>query len=643
MRLARRLFGHLPPAQRALGWTLFLGLLTALVIIGQAWVLSWIIDGAFLRGEGVGDLSGAFLLLMLLAGGRFGLAWAQQISAQRLASLVKDDLRQRLARHLLALGPGFTRQERSGELSNSITAGVEKLDAYLTQYLPQVYLSVLVPLAFLVLILPLDWLSGLILLFTAPLIPLFMFLVGTMADDLVERQWRQLSLMSAHFLDVLQGLTTLKIFNRSRAQIEVVRRISDELGNTTLKVLRVAFLSTLVMELASTLSIALIAGEIGLRVLFGGLSYQIALFILILAPEFYQPLRLLGTRYHLGKEGAEAAQRLLEIGDRGLGTGDRGSGIGDRGLGTGDRGLGTGDWGLGHAHAPRTTHHGGLDTPGKLPPGYSTDDNAPRTTHHEIPNTPISNIQYPLPPIRFEVVSLRYPGERGAALDGVSFELAAGGVTGVIGPSGAGKSSLIQLLLGFAMPSEGRIWLGDQPLGDVDLAWWRAQIAWVSQTPHLFHGTVAENLRLARPEATDGDLVAAAQQAAAHDFITSLPQGYETHLGDLGQRLSGGQRQRIALARAFLKDAPILILDEATANLDRTTEAQVMDRLLAQRGARTVLLVAHRLNTVQAADRILLLQGGRLMAQGGDQALRRDPQAQGYRDLLAAFHGEGGG
>ena len=464
----------------------------------------------------------------------------------------------------------------------------KRQDAYLTQYLPQIYLAVLMPLTLLVLIFPLDWLSGLILLATAPLIPLFMFLVGTMADELVERQWSQLSLMSAHFLDVLQGLKTLKIFNRSRAQIDVVRRISTELGSTTLRVLRVAFLSTLVMELAATLSTALIAGEIGVRVLFGGMTYQAALFVLVLTPEFYLPLRLLGVRYHLGKEGAEAAQRLLSI--------------------------------------------------------LATPVNSPTPALIPLPAETASR----LPAIHFDDVTLIYPqsapggGERAAALHGVTLTLRPGETTALIGASGAGKSSLVNLLLGFAEPTAGQIRVGDQPLSALDPAAWREQIGWVSQQPHLFYGTIADNLRLARPDASLDELVAAAQQASAHDFIQQLPQGYDTHLGDLGQRLSGGQRQRIALARAFLKDAPLLILDEPTANLDGSNEAAIMDALHRLMAGRTVLLIAHRLNTLDRAHRIVLLDHGRVLAQGTDAALRQNPQAQLYRDLVAAFRGEEG-
>ena len=594
MRLARQLLAHLPAASRALWLTLLWGGLTAVVIIGQAYTLSLIINGLFLDGLTLTAVQPLLLLFFTLALGRFSLAWLQQISAQRLASLVKNDLRQRLAEHLLRLGPSYTRQAQSGELSNSLTNGVEKLDAYLSQYLPQIYLAVLMPLTLLLLIWPLDWFSALILLFTAPLIPFFMFLVGTMADELVERQWAQLSLMSAHFLDVLQGLTTLKIFNRSRAQIKVVRQISHELGNTTLKVLRVAFLSTLVMELAATLSTALIAGEIGLRVLFGNMTFQAALFVLILTPEFYLPLRLLGTRYHLGKEGVEAAGRLLAI-----------------------------------LQEEENTVHCSVNSRQLTVDSQPTNQQTNKLSH-----------QLTLPPIRLESVSLVYPGEsgRGAALQTVDLTLRPGETTAVVGASGAGKSSLVNLLLRFVEPTEGEIWVGNEPLREINTAVWRQNIAWVSQTPYIFHGTIAENLRLAHPAASADDLQHAAKNALAHEFISQLPHGYDTHLGDLGQRLSGGQRQRLALARAFLKpNAPLLILDEPTANLDGENEAAIMAAIAKLRAGRTVLLIAHRLHTIQSVEQIVLMDHGRVLAHGTDATLKASPEGRVYRALLDAL------
>ena len=319
--------------------------------------------------------------------------------------------------------------------------------------------------------------------------------------------------MSAYFLDVLQGLATLKALGRSRAQIGVIGQVSDNFRRTTLSVLRVTFLSALTLELVSTLSTAVVAVQIGLRLLYGRLSFEEAFFVLLLAPEFYLPLRMLGNSSHAGMTGVTAAQRIFAI----------------------------------------------LDTP-------------PEVTTPELDFTSPDFSAL----IRLENVHYRYPDQR-LVLDGVDLEILPGETVALVGPSGAGKTTMIQLLLRFAQPQTGQIWIGEHRLDEIGLDAWRAGIAWVPQKPHLFHTNIAENIRLGRPEASRADVVAAAQLAHADEFIERLPQGYDTLIGENGAALSGGQAQRIALARAFLQDAPLLILDEPTANLDPTTEAALQD------------------------------------------------------------------
>ncbi len=541
-----------PTARHYLGLTIGLGLLMSLTIVGQAYLLSHIINAVFLLGHTLSDVQPMLYLLLMLAVGRGGLTWGSDLSAQRLASLVKHDLRTRLSQHLLDLGPTYTQGERSGELSNTLTVGIESLDAYLSQYLPRLILAALTPLTILLFVLPLDILSGVVLLVTAPLIPVFMILIGGLAKERTNRQWTQLSRMSAYFLDVLQGLTTLKILGRSRDQIDIIARISRQFGDTTLDVLRIAFLSALVLELLASLSVAVIAVEIGLRLLYDLLPFQPALMILILAPEIYLPLRALGSSFHASMQGREAAQRIFEI----------------------------------------------LATARQTSPsakGVASYINAP---------------------IQFQLVSLTYAETTHAAVEDVNLTILPGQLTALVGPSGAGKSSLINLLLGFVQPQTGRITLGEQPLDQLDLATWRANIALVSQRPYLFHTTIAENIRLARADAPLSAVKQAAEQAHLHKFIETLPQAYDTPIGEQGSRLSGGQQQRLALARAFLKDAPLLILDEATANLDPDHEALIQDSLRRLMRGRTVLMIAHRLNTVQQADQILVMQQGRIVQQG---------------------------
>lgn len=573
MKVNKRLLRCTGAVRLPLALVIGLGLLGGGLLVGQAYLLSRIISRVFLDGQGLPEVQPLLLILVLLALLRAGLTWASEVAAQRVAGRVKFDLRDQFTRHILALGPVYSRGERSGELATTAVEGIEALEAYFGQYLPQLALAALVPLTILLFVFPLDSLSGLVLLLTAPLIPVFMVLIGQQAQAMTQRQWTTLSRMSAHFLDVLQGLPTLKMLNRSRDQLDIIGRISERFSQTTLGVLRIAFLSALVLELVATLSTAVVAVEIGLRLLYGRLIFEQAFFVLILAPEFYAPLRSLSARFHTAMSGATAARRLFEI----------------------------------------------LDTPAPL-----------------YPCTP-ALFTLPSPPaICFNQVHYAYEGGQRPALNGVSFHLAPGQKVALVGPSGAGKSTVAQLLLRFMDPDRGSITVNGQSLADLDPALWRSQVAWVSQNPYLFHASVADNIRLARPEATLEQVRWAAEQACAAEFIESLPQGYETLIGERGARLSGGQAQRLALARAFLQDAPCLILDEATAHLDAAHEACVQAALARLLNGRTALIIAHRLNTIYQADHILVMSDGQIVESGTDTALRQRNGA--YQKLVEAFN-----
>src|SRR5512136_2744205 len=313
MNLDPRLGREARAVRRPLAWTVGLGWAAGIMVVLQARLLSRVVSQVFLEGQSLGGVGSLLAPLLLIAIARAGLTWAGEVTANRVAGQVKRDLRERLLAHILELGPAYTRGERSGELVNTAVEGIESLDAYLSQYLPQLALTVLVPVTFLILVFPLDVLSGLVLLLTAPIIPVFMILIGNLVDAMARKQWQSLSRMSAHFLDVLQGLTTLKLFGRAKEQIQVIAEISDRFRDTTLGVLRVAFLSALVQEMVATLSTAVVAVEIGLRLLYGRLSFEQALFVLILAPEFYLPFRQLGVRFHASLSGIAAAQRIFEV------------------------------------------------------------------------------------------------------------------------------------------------------------------------------------------------------------------------------------------------------------------------------------------------------------------------------------------
>jgi ATP-binding cassette subfamily C protein CydD len=543
----------------------------------QAWSLSRAIGGVFLRHE---TLPAVACWLAIFAGAaalRCALHWLGTEAGARVAERVKSGLRSRITAQLFVLGPEHAAGGRSGELVQTLTRGVEALDAYYSQYLPQLFITALAPLLILAVVLPRDWLSGVIMLVTAPLIPFFMRLIGSAAKRLTDRQWQSLSRMSAHFLDVLQGLPALKLLGRAREQADGIARVSDAYRQATMRVLRVAFLSALALELLATLSTALVAVGLGLRLLHGGIGFEPALMVLILCPEFYGPLRALGARFHAGMEGVSAAARLHEILDIPLSS---------------------------------TIHH----SPFLLPHAPST-----------IPHVPLT--------ISFSAVGFSYPDRNDRALSAVSFDLRPGGITALVGPSGAGKTTAAKMLLRFIAPDAGRIMVNGNDLAQIPPDEWRRLVAWLPQRPHLFHGTLAENIALARPGATPAEIEAAARAAHVHEFVAQLPQGYATLIGERGARLSGGQAQRVALARAFLKDAPLLILDEPTSYLDVVSEAAVGDAMQRLAAGRTTLLIAHRMATVQKAAHVVVLDHGRVVEQGTPAELLR--HADRYAAMLA--------
>ncbi|MEU5323605.1 thiol reductant ABC exporter subunit CydD [Streptomyces sp. NPDC021056] len=539
-----------------------LGAVGAALVIAQAMLIAEVVVGAFQHGLSVGELRTPLLLLVAVAGGRALVSWLTELAAHRASAAVKSELRGRLLERAAALGPGWLSGQRTGSLVALATRGVDALDDYFSRYLPQLGLAVVVPVAVLARIVTEDWVSAAIIVGTLPLIPLFMVLIGWATQSRMDRQWQLLSRLSGHFLDVVAGLPTLKVFGRAKAQADSIRHITGEYRRATMRTLRIAFISSFALELLSTLSVALVAVTIGMRLVHGEMDLYIGLVILVLAPEAYLPLRQVGAQYHAAAEGLAAAEEIFEV----------------------------------------------LETP------------VPASGTRAVSAGALS----------FDRVTVRYPGRSGDVVSDVSFTVEPGETVALVGPSGAGKSTLLNVLLGFVPPAEGRALVGGVDLTEADLEEWRSRIAWVPQRPHLFAGTIAENVRLARPDADDTAVRQALGDAGALEFVDALPQGADTVLGEDGAGLSAGQRQRLALARAFLADRPVLLLDEPTAALDGATEAEVVAAVRRLAVGRTVLLVVHRPALLGVADRVVRLEEA--VARGRTEVVAKAPATRGSEE-----------
>ncbi|MFB7363476.1 thiol reductant ABC exporter subunit CydD [Streptomyces hydrogenans] len=516
-----------------------LGLAGAALVIAQAMLIAEIVVGAFQKGLSVSDLTTPLLLLAGVAVARGLVSWLTELAAHRASAAVKSELRGRLLDRATALGPGWLGGQRTGSLIALATRGVDALDDYFARYLPQLGLAVAVPLAVLARIVTEDWVSAAIIVVTLPLIPVFMILIGWYTQARMDRQWKLLSRLSGHFLDVVAGLPTLKVFGRAKAQAASIRAITGDYRRATMRTLRIAFLSSFALELLSTLSVALVAVTIGMRLVHGTLDLYTGLVILVLAPEAYLPLRQVGAQFHAAAEGLAAAEEIFEV-------------------------------------LETPVHGGGTRA-------------VPADARLEL-----------------DRVTVRHPGRAEPSLDAASLTVEPGETVALVGPSGAGKSTLLDVVLGFTEPEEGGVVrVGGVDLAELDLAAWRERIAWVPQRPYLFAGTIAENVRLARPDAGDAQVRAALREAGADSFVDALPEGAATVLGEDGAGLSAGQRQRLALARAFLADRPLLLLDEPTAALDGETEAGIVDAVRRLAHGRTVLLVVHRPALLAVADRVV--------------------------------------
>ena len=541
-----------PVAARDLRWSVGFALANGILVIVQAWLVAAVISDVVFDKADLADVAVWLAALPPLFLLRAGLVWMSERAAFRAAAAVRRDLRKTALDHIMAAGPIGLADHPTGRIVAAITDGLAAIDPYYAKYLPAVSLVSMVPLAILVAVTPSDWLSAVVFVVTAPLIPLFMVLIGAGAERMNQRQWRKLARMSGHLLDVIQGLTTLKIFNASRREAAEVARMAEAYRRDTMSVLRLAFLSSLALEFFATISIAIVAVLIGFRLLWGEIAFFNGFFVLLLAPEFYLPLRSLGAAYHARMEAIGAGERVTEL------------------------------------LALQARAKTGGEAPLADPDAIS---------------------------LRFEDVRVTFANGR-QALDGASFDIKAGERIALVGASGAGKTTVLNLLLGFVAPSGGRITVNGVALGDLNVGEWRRNIAYLPQRPHIYRASVRDNIAMAPP----GDSIdfarvrAAAEKAQAAGFIDALTDGYDTLLQERGQALSGGEAQRIGLARAFHRDAPLVLMDEATAHLDAASERQIAEAIDMLALGRTMIVVAHRPATVRKADRVIVLDNGRVAA-----------------------------
>ncbi len=537
---------------------------SGLLLIVQAYLMALIVDSVIFLGADLDSLWPFLWGLLAVFVVRSTLVFFTERAAFETAVTVKTRAREALFRRLQALGPLHASDVGAGTLASLVMEGIEALEDFYARYLPDAALAALVPAAFFVVVLPRDWFSAVVFLSTAPLIPLFMILIGKGAEHLNRRQWRKLAHLGGRLLDAIQGLTTLKILNATRREAGVIAQISDEYRRSTMSVLRVAFLSSMVLEFFASVSIAVVAVFIGFRLVgyleWGTIDFRTGFFVLLLAPDFYRPLRNLGTRYHARLDAIGAAEGLVKYLEQP--TPER------------DRAI------------------------------------------HPIPDGPGFSID-------FDQVSLSYSSGV-SSLHMLTLNVTPGERLALVGPSGAGKSSVFNLLLRFADPESGSIRINGVDLEKIELDEWRRHIAWMPQRPHIFHGTLRDNVTLGFSDARQSDVDDAIEMAGASEFVSRLPDGLDTVVGERGQGLSGGQIQRIALARAFLRDAPLLLLDEATASLDEAAESGIGEAVDRLADGRTVLIIAHRLRTVRSADRIVVLDKGRIVESGIHDNLLHD-------------------
>lgn len=560
--------------KRTMAFLVSFAIIGGLLAIGQAYFIATIVDRVFLKGASIQEVSVLLFLLLLIFVGRGLLSYVNSNLGIRVASNVKTQLRKRLLNKVSKSEPGFLFEQKTGKHVGVLTDAVDQIQDYYSSFLPLAIQASIIPLIVLVTVFTHNIYSGIIMLVTAPLIPVFMIIIGSMTEKKSREQLDSMLRFSGHFLDVLQGLPVLKVFGQSKRQRQEIVQMSNHFRDTTMAVLKIAFLSALMLEILATISTAMIAVEVGLRLVYDRLTFHTAFFVLLLAPELYMPLKNLGTGFHAGRNSAAAAEAIWETLDK----------------------------------QERKTSWGNQELEIVDPPAIKIND-----------------------------LSFYYKDDR-PVVSNIHLDIKSGEKVALVGKSGAGKTTLLKVLLGLLPPNEGRITVNNIPLTNIKEDSWLANIAYVSQEPYLFAGTISENILMAKPEATKEEMIQAAKMAGVDRFVDQLPSGYETTIGEAGQGLSGGEKQRVAVARAFLKKASIVLLDEPTAGLDLETEHYLKQAIAILCQSATVITVAHRLQTIIDADQIILLSSGEIVASGTHHELI--DSSDHYRSIVSVYRGE---
>ena len=543
--LDRRLLREAPAIKRFLIGAFILAALSAVLVIVWAELIGRIVTRVFLSGGDLASISSLLGLLVGIAALRACVGWALETSGQATSRQVRGRLRRCALEQVFRARPGGLGDLRTGEVATSVTSGLDALDPYFSRFLPQLVLAAAVAPAILVWVAFRDPVSALIMALTLPLIPLFAVLIGRAAEARTKRRLQALSLLSAHFLDVVRGLATLRAYRRGRAQVNAIAGTSEQFREETMGTLRIAFLSALALELAATMSIALIAAVIGIRLVNGSAELAPSFAVLVLAPELYLPLRAIAAQFHASADGLAATRRVFELID--------------------------------------------------LAPAVATSAAA-----FVAPDPRLATI-------RLEKVGFDYESRGAPVLAGFDCEIRPGERLLLSGESGAGKTTLLALLMRFADPQQGRISVGGVDLRELDPDEWRRRIAWLPQDPRLPAGSIAEALRFAAPGASSERLWAALEAAGCAALVNALPDGLETRVGEGGRRLSSGERRRIALARALVREAPLLVLDEPTAHLDASTAVQIRLALERLTRGQTIVIASHDASLLSLAERQIKL------------------------------------